>query len=91
MNEPDDSHRDLAKRLKELRLERGLSQEVVAARAGTSQPTWSRLETDGKVTVAQLLCLQQLFGFETVESFFGALPSQRFTGDAGDVESPSED
>lgn len=84
MNEPGrDLLRDLAARLSELRRERDLTQEEVAAYVGVSQPTWSRIERTGELSVGALLRLQELFDYETVESFFGELPSRRLRREAG--------
>lgn len=78
VNEPGpDLLRDLAARLGQLRRERDLSQDEVAAYVGVSQPTWSRIERTGELSVGALLRLQELFDCETVESFFGELPSRR--------------
>jgi transcriptional regulator with XRE-family HTH domain len=70
--------RQLAARISKLRRDRALSQDKVAAYVGVSQPTWSRVERVGVLSVGQLLKLQELFGLETLESFFGELPSRRF-------------
>jgi transcriptional regulator with XRE-family HTH domain len=84
LNEPgQDLLRDLAARLSQLRRERDLSQDEVAAYIGVSQPTWSRIERTGMLSVGALLRLQELFDCETVESFFGELPSRRLAREAG--------
>lgn len=74
--------RDLAARIGQLRRERDLSQDEVAAYVGVSQPTWSRIERTGELSVGALLRLQELFDCETVESFFGELPSRRLSREA---------
>jgi transcriptional regulator with XRE-family HTH domain len=73
--------RDLASRIRELRRDRALSQSEVAEYVGVSQPTWSRVERDGALSIGQLLRLQALFEVETLESFFGELPSRRVLRD----------
>jgi transcriptional regulator with XRE-family HTH domain len=84
VNEPGpDLLRDLAARLGQLRRERDLSQDEVAAYVGVSQPTWSRIERTGELSVGALLRLQELFDCETVESFFGELPSRRLARETG--------
>lgn len=77
MHESRDLPGRLGARIKELRTERRLSQEEVAAHVGISQPTWSRIERTGNVSAHQLLRLQALLELETLESFFGELPSRR--------------
>jgi transcriptional regulator with XRE-family HTH domain len=77
MNErPEDLGTALGRRIRELRQAQNLSQEEVAERVGVSQPTWSRLERTGDLTVRQLVRFQALVGVETLESFLGDLPSQ---------------
>jgi transcriptional regulator with XRE-family HTH domain len=65
VNRHDDMVRDLGARIRELRLERQLSQKELAAHVGVSQPKWSRIERGGDLSVGALLRLQELFGFET--------------------------
>jgi len=80
---------DLAARIRQLRRERELSQGEVATYLGVSQPTLSRIERDGVLSVGALLRLQELFGYETLESFFGELPSRRAARGAGSPSSGS--
>lgn len=74
---PQDDLPDLAAQIRRLRRERGLTQDEVATYVGVSQATWSRVERKGALSVLQLLRLQELLGVETLESFFGVLPSRQ--------------
>ncbi len=71
----------LAARIRELRAARELSQDDVAAHVGVSHAKWSRIERTGKLSVDELVRLQELLEVETLESFFGELPSQRAARD----------
>jgi transcriptional regulator with XRE-family HTH domain len=78
MNESSqDDLPDLADQIRRLRRERGLTQDEVATYVGVSQATWSRVERNGALSVGQLLRLQELLEVDTLESFFGTLPSRQ--------------
>jgi transcriptional regulator with XRE-family HTH domain len=77
----------VGERLRALRDNRSLSQAAVASYAGVHQSEWSRLEA-GEIDprLSWLLRAQHLFGIDSLESLFGALPSRRLLGEDGGDE-----
>lgn len=61
----------LSQRIKELRIGRGLSQEVVAKHLGTSRPSYDKIENGSKeLTVSQASKLASVFGVSLDELLF---------------------
>jgi transcriptional regulator with XRE-family HTH domain len=76
----------LNQRVKELRMSRGLSQEIVAKQLGMSRPSYDKIENDSKeLTVSQASKLASLFGvsfdrllFETVSEAGRAYDADKY-------------
>lgn len=65
--------RELGDRLRRLRLDRNITQQDLADRAGLSRPTISEMETSGRCTLPTLLrALRVLERLEDLESFLPA-------------------
>lgn len=69
--------RHVGARVRDLRLAHELSQKDAAERAGLNQTRWSRVENGEGARLEDLLAIQNLFGVESLETFFGAYPSRR--------------
>ncbi len=72
------ARRDLAKRIRTLRDELGLTQCTAAERAGITQGAWSNLERDKhEPQFTNLLRVQHALQLESIESLMGDQPSRR--------------
>jgi DNA-binding XRE family transcriptional regulator len=70
----------IARRLRELRAERQLSQRESARKMGISQAALSQLEAGAKLpSLATLLKIQIAYDLGSLEQIFGDLPSQILT------------
>lgn len=79
----------IARRIKQLREERHLSQKQSAHRIGISQAALSQLEAGTKLpSLATLLKMQAAYDLGSLEQIFGDLPSQLLTRPPED-DSPS--
>jgi transcriptional regulator with XRE-family HTH domain len=68
----------LGRRLRELRTERGLSQETAAVRAGMSRNTLARHELSAfpDLKLSTMLALMELYDVPTLDALVGASPVQ---------------
>ena len=69
----------VGKRIRQTRIDLGLSQRAIASDAGVHQTDWSRIER-GLIDprLSTLLRIQHSLGLEGLEILFGSLPSRRF-------------
>ena len=78
------ARRTLARRLRELRVQRDLSQDVAASHAGMHQTAWSRIESGvSDPRLSSLLRIQHALSLDSLESLFGPAPSRQALKEGG--------
>ena len=70
----------LARRVRDLRKARALTQAAAAQAARVDQALWSRVEhAQANPTLESLLGIQRALGAPSIESLFGEFPTSAFT------------